>query len=116
MARPILKVRNVDLLAKRVKHAKKAGIDVFGLTTPHTKKDRERGDFEVGAKAVRSEYGLPFALLDAVDTQGDSVLSKVVKVLADGDRFDAQKLQRLKAKAGTISDKDFVAKVEAAKI
>jgi hypothetical protein len=117
VARPILVVKNLDLLFKRITYAKKAGLDVFGLTTPHTKKDRERGDFEVGAKAVRSEFGLPFALLDAVQLQGGSetdLIRKVAKVLYNGNRFDAQKLQRLKAKAGSISDKDFVARVERA--
>lgn len=117
MARPILVVKNLDLLRKRIQFAKKEGLDVFGITTPHTKKDRERGDFEVGAKAVRAEYGLPFALLDAIEAQGGTAIAaKVAKVLIAGDRFDPQKLQRLKARAtnGGLTDKEFIQRVEAA--
>lgn len=119
MARPILVVKNLTELVKNISYAKKAGLCVFDVTTPSTKKAREVGDFEVGPKAVRQEFGLPFALLDAINAQANQVapdalalLAKVVKGLYEGNRFDPQKLQRLKAQAvrGNLTDKDFIAR------
>lgn len=123
MARPILVVKNLTALVKNITYAKKAGLCVFDVTTPSTKKAREQGDFSVGQQAVRQEFGLPYALLDAINAQANQVapdalalLGKVVKVLYEGNRFDPQKLQRLKAAAAAdkLTDQEFVAKVSAA--
>lgn len=123
MARPILETKNLTELLKNISYAKKAGLCVFDVTTPSTKKAREAGDFETGPKAVRQQFGLPFALLDAINAQAAQVapdaltlLGKVAKVTYEGTRFDAQKLQRLKARAiaGSLTDKEFVEKAAAA--
>lgn len=87
MARPILVVKNIENASKQ--YAKVA-------------KD--------GPKAVRVEFGIPFALQEVIEAK-PRAKSSILGVLSNGDRFNAQKLQRLKAKAADLSVTELVAAV-----
>lgn len=90
MARPILKVKNIADAPKR-----------------YTKIAKN------GAKAVRFEFGIPFALQDVIDTKPNAKKA-IFGVLNDGDRFDGYKLVRLLAKTPDLTTKELVTEVEKA--
>lgn len=71
MARPILKVKNIADAPKRYSRVAKDG-----------------------AKAVRFEFGIPFALQNIIAAK-PRAKGAIFGVLNDGDRFDGQKLVRL---------------------
>lgn len=71
MARPILVIKNIAEAGKR-----------------YTKVAKE------GRKAVRAEFGIPFALQDVIAAR-PRAKSAILAVLNDGDRVDGQKLVRL---------------------
>lgn len=90
MARPILKVKNIASAPKR--YAKVA-------------KD--------GSKAIRAEFGLPFALQKII-TEKPRAKSAILGVLNDGDRFDGQKLVRLQKRVPDLTQPEVVTQVEKA--
>jgi hypothetical protein len=90
MARPILVVKNIADAPKR--YAKVA-------------KD--------GNKAVRFEFGIPFALQDIINAK-PRAKTAIFGVLNDGDRFNGQKLVRLLARTPELTVKEVVTGVEKA--
>lgn len=79
MSRPILVVKNIADASKRYSKVAKNG-----------------------QKAVRFEFGIPFALQNVIDAK-PRAKSAVFAVLNDGDRFDGQKLVRLLAKVPDLT-------------
>lgn len=92
MARPILVVKNIADAPKRYAKVNKNGN-----------------------KAVRFEFGIPFALQDII-TAKPRAKSAIFGVLNDGDRFNGQKLVRLLARASDLTVKEVVTGVEKAVI
>lgn len=90
MARPILRIKN---LSDAPKHYSKVAKD--------------------GNKAVRTAFGIPFALQDII-TLKPRAKGAIFEVLNDGDRFDGQKLVRLLARTSDLTVKEVVAGVEKA--
>jgi hypothetical protein len=90
MARPILVVKNIANAAKR-----------------YTKVAKN------GNKAVRFEFGIPFALQDII-TAKPRAKGAIFSILNDGDRFDGQKLVRLLARTPDLTVKEVVTGVEKA--
>lgn len=90
MARPILVVKNIADAPKRYTKVAK-----------------------LGRKAVRSEFGIPFALQDIIAAK-PRAKSAIIGVLNDGDRLDGQKLVRLLAKLPELTGKEVVTAVEKA--
>lgn len=90
MARPILVVKNISEAAKRYTRVAKDG-----------------------RKAVRTEFGIPFALQDIIAAK-PRAKSAILGVLNDGDRFDGQRLVRLLARTPDLTVKEVVAGVEKA--
>ena len=88
MARPILVIKNIAEAPKRYSKVAKAG-----------------------AKAVRFEFGIPFALQDIIAAK-PRAKSAIFAVLNDGDRFNGQKLVRLLARTPDLTVKEVVAGVE----
>jgi len=74
MARPILKVKNINSASKNYTQFAKHG-----------------------RKTVRANLGIPFALQDIIAAK-PRAKSAIFAVLNDGDRFDGQKLVRLLAR------------------
>ena len=93
MARPILVVKNIADAPKRYSKVAKNG-----------------------QKAVRFEFGLPFALQNiiAAKPRAKSAKSAIFGVLNDGDRFDGQKLVRLLARVPDLTVPELVTGVEKA--
>lgn len=93
MARPILVVQNIASAPKRY--------------------TRIAND---GQKAVRYEFGIPFALQNIIKAVSSRPRAKsaIFGALNDGDRFDGQKLVRLLAKAPELTTKEVVTEVEKA--
>lgn len=95
MARPILVVKNIADATKR-----------------YTKVAKN------GNRAVRFEFGIPFALQDIIAAK-PRAKNAIFGVLNDGDRFDGQKLVRLLARVFStrgFTVKDTVAGVKEAVI
>jgi hypothetical protein len=92
MARPILVVKNIADAVKR-----------------YTKVAKN------GNKAVRFEFGIPFALQDIIEAK-PRAKTAIFGVLNDGDRFDGQKLVRLLARTPDLTVKEVVTGVEKAVI
>lgn len=92
MARPVLKVRNIADAPKRYSKVAKNG-----------------------QKAVRFEFGIPFALQNIIDAK-PRAKSAIFAVLNDGDRFDGQKLVRLLAKTPDLTVPEVATAVENAVI
>jgi len=92
MARPILVVKNIADAPKRYAKVSKDG-----------------------PKAVRFEFGIPFALQDII-TAKPRAKGAIFGVLNDGDRFNGQKLVRLLAKTPDLTVKEVVTAVEKAVI
>lgn len=92
MARPVLKVRNIADAPKRYSKIAKNG-----------------------QKAVRFEFGIPFALQNIIDAK-PRAKSAIFAVLNDGDRFDGQKLVRLLAKTPDLTVPEVATAVENAVI
>lgn len=90
MARPILVVKNIADAPKRYTRVAKDGN-----------------------KAVRSEFGIPFALQDIIAAK-PRAKSAILGVLNDGDRFNGQKLVRLLARVNDLTVKEVVTAVEKA--
>lgn len=90
MARPILKVKNIADAGKR-----------------YTKVSKD------GQKAVRFEFGIPFALQDIIQLK-PRAKSAVFAVINDGDRFNGQKLVRLLARTPDLTVKEIATGVEKA--
>lgn len=90
MARPILVVKNIADVGKR-----------------YTKVAKN------GRKAVRFEFGIPFALQDIIAAK-PRAKSAIFGVLKDGDRFDGQKLVRLLARTPDLTVKEVVTGVQKA--
>lgn len=90
MARPILVVKNVADAPKRYTRVAKDG-----------------------RKAVRFEFGIPFALQDIIAAK-PRAKSAILGVLNDGDRFNGQKLVRLLARVNDLTVKEVVTAVEKA--
>lgn len=91
MARPILVVKNIADATKRYTKVASSG----------------------GRKAVRFEFGIPFALQDIIAAK-PRAKSAIFGVLNDGDRFDGQKLVRLLARTPDLTVKEVVTGVEKA--
>lgn len=93
MARPTLEVKNIATAPKRYTRIAKDG-----------------------QKAVRFEFGIPFALQNIIDTVADRPRAKaaILKTLNDGDRFNGQKLVRLLARTNDLTTKEVVTGVEKA--
>jgi hypothetical protein len=91
--RPILEVRNTTQLNK-ANYGKAA-----------------RG----GAKAVRATFGIPYALQDVIAAK-PRLKSDILDLLADGDRFDGQKLHRLRKSLGKHKRDEIIARVDAARL
>jgi hypothetical protein len=92
MARPILVVKNIGEAAKRYTRVAKDG-----------------------RKAVRTEFGIPFALQDII-TAKPRAKSVILGVLSNGDRFNGQKLVRLLARTPDLTVPEVVEGVEGAKL
>lgn len=92
MARPILVVKNIADAGKR-----------YTKIAP------------IGPKAVRFEFGIPFALQDIIAAR-PGAKGAIFGVLNDGDRFDGQKLVRLLARTPDLTVKEVVTGVEKAVI
>lgn len=92
MARPILVVKNIADAGKR-----------------YTKVAKN------GTKAVRFEFGIPFALQDIIAAK-PRAKGAIFGVLNDGDRFNGQKLVRLLARTPDLTVKEVVTAVEKAVI
>lgn len=92
MARPILKVKNIEEAPKR-----------------YTKIAKN------GRKEIRAEFGIPFALQNVIALK-PRAKSAILRVLTNGDRFDGQKLVRLLDKAPSLTVNEIVARVEKATI
>lgn len=92
MARPILAVKNIADAGKR-----------------YTKVAKD------GPKAVRFEFGIPFALQDIINAK-PRAKSAIFGALEDGNRFNGQKLVRLLARTPDLTVKEVVAAVEKAVI
>lgn len=90
MARPILVVKNIADAPKRYTRVAKDG-----------------------QKAVRFEFGLPFALQNII-TAKPRAKSGIFDALNDGDRFDGQKLVRLLARIPDLTVPEVVTQVEKA--
>lgn len=90
MARPILVVKNIADAPKRYAKVLKNGD-----------------------KAVRFEFGIPFALQDIIAAK-PRARSAIFGVLNDGDRFNGQKLVRLLARTPDLTVKEVVTGVEKA--
>lgn len=90
MARPILEVKNIADAPKRYSKVAKDG-----------------------PKAVRFEFGIPFALQNII-AEKPRAKSAILGVLNDGDRFDGQKLVRLLDKLPDITIPELVTGVEKA--
>jgi hypothetical protein len=90
MARPILVVKNIADAGKR-----------------YTKVAKD------GNKAVRFEFGIPFALQDIIAAK-PRAKSAIFGVLNDGDRLNGQKLVRLLARTPDLTVKEVVTAVEKA--
>jgi hypothetical protein len=90
MARPILVVKNIADAPKRYTRVAKDGN-----------------------KAVRFEFGIPFALQDIIAAK-PRAKSAILGVLNDGDRFNGQKLVRLLARVNDLTVKEVVTAVEKA--
>lgn len=90
MARPILVVKNIADAPKR-----------------YTKVAKD------GQKAVRFEFGIPFALQNIIDAK-PRAKSAILGVLNDGDRLNGQKLVRLLARVNDLTVKEVVTAVEKA--
>lgn len=90
MARPTLVIKNIADATKR-----------------YTKVAKD------GNKAVRFEFGIPFALQDIIAAK-PRAKSAIFGVLNDGDRFDGQKLVRLLARTPDLTVKEVVTGVEKA--
>lgn len=88
MARPILVIKNITEAPKRYSKVAKQG-----------------------AKAVRFEFGIPFALQDII-TAKPRAKSAIFDVLNNGDRFNGQKLVRLLARTPDLTVKEVVAGVQ----
>lgn len=88
MARPILVIKNIAEAPKRYSKVLKQGD-----------------------KAVRFEFGIPFALQDIIAAK-PRAKSAIFGVLNDGDRFNGQKLVRLLARTPDLTVKEVVAGVE----
>ncbi len=100
MARPILVVKNIAEAPKRyakVAAAARAAAD---------------GD-PLGRKAVRAEFGIPFALQEIISDK-PRARGAILATLKDGDRFDGQKLVRLLDRTPKLTGKEIVASVEKA--
>lgn len=90
MARPVLVVKNIADAPKRYSKIAKNG-----------------------QKAVRQEFGIPFALQNIIAAK-PRAKSAIFGVLNDGDRFDGQKLVRLLAKVPNLTVPELVTGVEKA--
>jgi len=90
MARPTLVVKNIADAGKR-----------------YTKVAKD------GRKAVRTEFGIPFALQDIIAAK-PRAKSAILGVLSNGDRFNGQKLVRLLARTPDLTVKEVVKGVEKA--
>lgn len=90
MARPILEVKNVADAPKRYSKVAKDG-----------------------QKAVRFEFGIPFALQNIIAAK-PRAKSAIFGVLNNGDRFNGQKLVRLLARVNDLTVKEVVTGVEKA--
>ncbi len=88
MARPILVIKNIAEAPKRYSKVLKQGD-----------------------KAVRFEFGIPFALQDIIAAK-PRAKSAIFDVLSDGDRFNGQKLVRLLARTPDLTVKEVVAGVQ----
>lgn len=88
MARPILKVKNIADAPKRYTKVRKNGV-----------------------KDARFEFGIPFALQDIIKLR-PRAKSAIFGVLNDGDRFDGQKLARLRDRTEDITQSELVTAVE----
>jgi hypothetical protein len=88
VARPILVIKNIAEAPKRYSKVLKQGD-----------------------KAVRFEFGIPFALQDIIAAK-PRAKSAIFGVLNDGDRFNGQKLVRLLARTPDLTVKEVVAGVE----
>lgn len=91
MARPILKVKNIAEAPKRYSKVHSQG----------------------GQKAVRQQFGLPYALQNIIGEK-PRAKSAILGVLSDGDRLDGQKLVRLLAKAPKLTSPQIVEGVKEA--
>lgn len=92
MARPILEVKNIADAPKRYSKIAKDG-----------------------QKAVRFEFGIPFALQNIIAAK-PRAKSAIFGVLNNGDRFDGQRLVRLLARVNDLTVKEVVTEVEKAVI
>lgn len=95
MARPILVVKNIEDTPKRYAKVAKSG-----------------------RKAVRQEFGIPFALQDIIAAK-PRAKGRIIAVLNDGARFDGQKLVRLLARTKSdsgVAVNDIVRGVEQAEL
>lgn len=90
MARPVLVIKNIADAPKRYSKVLKQGD-----------------------KAVRFEFGIPFALQDIIAAK-PRAKSAIFGVLNDGDRFDGQKLVRLLARVSELTIPEVVTGVEKA--
>ena len=100
MARPILVVKNIADAVKRYTKVAAAA------------RRADSGD-SLGRKAVRAEFGIPFALQDIIIAK-PRAKSAIFGVLNDGDRFNGQKLVRLLARTPDLTVKEVVTGVEKA--
>lgn len=97
MARPILEVKNIADAPKR-----------------YTKVLNDPGKvFSENRKAVRTEFGIPFALQDIIAAK-PRAKSVILGALKNGDRFNGQKLVRLLDRTHDLTVKEVVAGVEKA--
>lgn len=92
MARPILEVKNIADAPKRYSKIAKDG-----------------------QKAVRFEFGIPFALQNIIAAK-PRAKSAIFGVLNNGDRFNGQRLVRLLARVNDLTVKEVVTEVEKAVI
>lgn len=98
MARPILVIKNIADAPKRYSKVAAAA---------------RSADDPLGHKAIRFEFGIPFALQDII-TEKPRTKNAIFSVLNDGDRFDGQKLVRLLNKLPALTGPEVVTAVEKA--
>lgn len=94
MGRPILEIKNTGTITRRYNAVNAQG----------------------GRKAIRDQFGVPFALQTAFASVSPGTRNRVLGELSEGDRFQAQPLQRLSLQAPNLKPKVFVERALAARL